>query len=142
MDDFYHFLADQSIIVFAIMVVLVLIVQEFIADKKSEKHALTPEEAAVMVYKGAKIFDLREKDDYRQGHIERAVNQKPKALELHPEKIMQPKQIYIFYCQNGNRSSELALLLRQKNGFQTYYIQQGLDAWLADGLTLTVRNSS
>lgn len=142
MDSFYQFLSDQSVIVVAILVVLTLIVQELLSDKKSAQYALSPDEAAVMVFKGAKIFDLRDKEDFRKGHIERAVNQKRKALELHPQKIMQPKQTYIFYCHNGNLSSELANMLRQKNGFRTYYLQQGVEAWKESGFTLTTRTSS
>jgi rhodanese-related sulfurtransferase len=142
MDNLYQFLSDQSVIIVAIMIVVTLIVQEILSEKKSAHYALSPEEAAVMVFKGAKIFDLRDKEDYRKGHIERAVNQKPKALELRPEKIMQPKQTYIFYCHNGHLSSELAQMLRQKNGFQTYYLQQGVDAWIEAGFALTTRTSS
>ena len=118
MEDIVRFLNEQSIIVCAIIVVVALIIQELVSEKKGAKYELSPEEAAIMIFKGAKIYDIREKEEYRKSHIECANWHNEKQLEMHPEKALNPKKTYIFYCDNGNKSGELANLLRKKKRIQ------------------------
>ena len=136
MEEIIRFLNEQSIIVCAIIVVVALIIQELVSEKKGAKYELSPEEAAIMIFKGAKIYDIREKDEYKKSHIEYASWQNSKQLEMHPEKTLKPKKTYIFYCDNGNKSGEIANQLRKKNGFNTYFIERGLNAWQEEGLNI------
>lgn len=137
MESILQFISEQSIIIAAILAVILLIVQEVLADKRGAQCPLSPEDAAVLLFKGAKLIDIRSKDVYQTGHIAGAVWHNPQHLSLHPEKTLRPQKTYIFVCDNGVQSGELANLLRQKNGYQTHYIQQGMTAWLAEGLKTT-----
>lgn len=136
MEEIIRFLNEQSIIVCAIIVVVALIIQELVSEKKGAKYELSPEEAAIMIFKGAKLYDIREKDEYKKSHIEYANWQNSKQIEMYPEKTLKPKKNYIFYCNNGNKSGELANLLRKKSGFNTYFIERGLEAWQEEGLNI------
>ena len=136
MDSILQFFGQQSILVSAIIVVIALIAQEALSEKKGSEYSLDPETVAVMLFKGVKIFDIREKDSFKESHIEHAKWQNAKQLEMNPEKYISPKKKYIFYCGNGNQSRELARTLRKKAGYETYYIEEGLDAWKRADLTL------
>ncbi|MAV29289.1 MAG: hypothetical protein CMF43_05750 [Legionellales bacterium] len=132
--DIFQFLSDQTVIISAIVVVVALILQEFISDRRGSKYELTPEEATVRLYKGAKLVDLRDKESFRQCHIKGAVWHNIKQLEMYPDKSLRPKRSYIFYCSNGTQSAELATLLRNKSGYKTYFISHGFEAWQEAGL--------
>ena len=136
MESILQFFGQQSILVSAIIVVIALIAQEVLSEKKGSEYSLDPETAALMLFKGVKIFDVREKDSFKESHIEHAKWQNAKQLEMNPDKYISPKKKYIFYCGNGNQSGELARTLRQKAGYETYYIEEGLDAWKRAKLTL------
>ena len=134
MQDVIQFLSDQALIISAIIFVVALILQEVISERRGSKYELTPEEATVRLYKGAKLVDLRDKQSFRRCHIKGAVWHNLKQLEMYPDKSLRPSRSYVFYCNNGNQSGELARLLRHKNGYKAYYISHGLEAWQEAGL--------
>ena len=86
MDPIIQFISEQSILISAIIVVVALIIQEILADKKGAESELTAEESAVMCFKGAKLIDIRDKEDYRTLHADTAIWSNPTQLEMHPEK--------------------------------------------------------
>ena len=137
MNEVFEFIGDQIGIISAIVLVLALIIQEIISNQKGSKYEVSPEEAAVMMFKGAKIIDIRDKGEFKSSHIEHAIWASAKNLEMYPDKTLRPKKSYIFYCNNGNRSGELASLLRKKSGFETYFISHGLESWNEARLSLT-----
>lgn len=134
MEMMYQFLTEQMVIISAIIVVVALILQEFITDRRGSKYELSPEEATVRLYKGAKLIDLRDKECFRECHIKGAVWHNIKQLELYPDKALRPKRSYVFYCSNGSQSGQLATLLRNKSGYKTYFISHGMEAWQEAGL--------
>tara|TARA_B100001989_G_scaffold225400_1_gene180414 strand:- start:6576 stop:7001 length:426 start_codon:yes stop_codon:yes gene_type:complete len=134
MDPIIQFISEQSILISAIIVVVALIIQEILADKKGAESELTAEESAVMCFKGAKLIDIRDKEDYRTLHADTAIWSNPTQLEMHPEKNLKSDKTYIFYCSDGVKSGELANLLRRKSGYKTFFIAQGFPAWTAADL--------
>ena len=134
MDQIFNFLSEQMVIVSAIVIVVAMILQELISDRRGSKYALTPEEATVRLYKGAKLVDIRDKESFRRCHIKGAVWHNIKQLEMTPDKSLRPTRSYVFYCSNGSQSGQLANLLRNKSGYKAYFISQGIEAWQDAGL--------
>ena len=137
MQEIFQFISDQMVIIVAIIVVLLLILQEFLSDRRGSAFALSPDEAAVLLFKGAKLIDIRDKESFSAGHIKGAMRCNINQVEMYPEKVLRPKRTYIIYCSNGNQSGELSKMLREKSGYNTYYIADGITAWQNDGLDLT-----
>ena len=136
MEEILQFVSEQYIIISAIVIVVVLIAQELISESRGSQYELTPEETAVMCFKGAKIIDIREKSQYKEAHISKAIWLSAKQLELYPEKALKPKQAYVLYCSDGNQSGELSRSLRKKSGYEVYFINEGMDAWRKAGMNL------
>ena len=137
MQEIFQFISDQMVIIVAIVVVLVLILQEFLSDRRGSAYALSPDEAAVLLFKGAKLIDIRDKECFSAGHIKGATRCNINQVEMYPEKVLRPKRTYIIYCSNGNQSGELSKMLREKSGYNTYYTADGISAWQNDGLDVT-----
>jgi len=67
---------------------------------------------------GAIIIDVRTREEYRQKHIDKAVNIPLQLLEKYLEHLPLDKA-FITYCRSGSRSKMAAEFLR-KNGFTVY----------------------
>lgn len=97
-------------------------------------HAATQ----AMNAEGSVILDVREDNEYKQGHIANALHiplgQLAKRL---PELDKYRDRSLIAYCRTGNRSSSAAQLLR-KHGFATVHnLAGGIVAWQNANLPLT-----
>lgn len=62
---------------------------------------------------GALIIDVRTREEYREKHVQKAVNIALQNLEKYYKYIPQNKAL-IVYCQTGSRSSMAAEFLRKK----------------------------
>ena len=70
------------------------------------------------------IIDIRESYEYRQGHIDGAINITKDLLELVPEKYLNKNNYYILYCDKGVYSKELSNKLNSK-GYKTISLDGG-----------------
>ena len=52
-----------------------------------------------MCFKGAKLIDIRDKEDYRKLHADTATWANASQLEMHPEKILKLKALCVLLCR-------------------------------------------
>src|SRR2546425_10836432 len=63
---------------------------------------------------GVAIVDVREPDEFRQGHVEGALNIPRGVAEMGiPQMVPDPRTRIVCYCAGGNRSALVADNLRQ-----------------------------
>ena len=89
-------------------------------DAKSRVKEESPEEALGRLEenKGARLVDVREDDEWRQGHVKGAVHLGKGVIERDIERIFPDKEIELhLYCGGGFRSAMAADNL-QKMGYQ------------------------
>lgn len=75
---------------------------------------------------GALWLDVREREQYEQGHLEGSLNV-PVALLRLQAKTLAPGQHYICCCEDGKKSAAASYLLTER-GFDTYLLDGGLGA--------------
>src|SRR5437899_4529260 len=97
------------------------------------------EEARDLMQKsGAVIVDVRESDEWRQGHIPQAVGIPRGFLELRiEEKVPDHKAPVILQCASGTRSLLAARALRELGYENVYNLTGGFNAWKDRGLPFT-----
>lgn len=78
------------------------------------------------IEKRAIVIDIRSRDDYRQGHLEGAINYPEEEVEDYT-KVLLKKRPIIIYCQHGGSSMQLARLLG-RNGYEVGSVVGGYDA--------------
>lgn len=84
----------------------------------------------VMNKTGAMLIDVREQDEWDQGHIENAQLWPLSLLEGgHLPNLTQDKDI-ILYCQKGTRSMQSARILKAHGYSNIYNMSGGYEAWL------------
>ncbi len=69
-------------------------------------------------------LDVRLPDEYRNGHFINSLNLPLPALRMNTNRL-DPKRVYVLYCDTGRRSASAAFLLQQA-GFESYVLGGGL----------------
>jgi rhodanese-related sulfurtransferase len=134
MDQIIKFATNHwQLCVAFVVIVLLIILNEFLAQKKQGK-SVSPQEAIELInHKKAVIFDLRPIEAYNKGHILnsiRTTDNDLKSMEKYKNKTI------ILVCTKGIQSSALSAQLI-KNGFaQTFILAGGITAWQNDNLPL------
>ena len=113
--------------------------QDLVADAKRKITEISPADAAAKSKsRDAVIIDVREKDEWDEGHIPDAVHLSRGMLELEIEDQFPERDATIIcHCGGGGRSA-LAAETLQKMGYKNVRsMAGGFKAWKAIGLPTT-----
>jgi molybdopterin/thiamine biosynthesis adenylyltransferase/rhodanese-related sulfurtransferase len=104
-------------------------------EARSSIRQIDVEQARKMIDEGATIIDVRESDEWRQGHIPQAVFIPRGFLELRvEEKIPDRKRPVIVQCASGTRSLLAARTLAEMGYENLYNLSGGFNGWKDKGL--------
>ena len=108
--------------------------EKLVADAKKNITEISPEDAAAKLQNAAAaIVDVREKDEWDEGHIKGAIHIPYYFLEQRLQKLDNTHPLAVT-CASGQRSS-LACSILQRHGFtQLFNVIGGTDAWIQAGL--------
>ena len=103
--------------------------------RASIKQVGVEEARDLMKNSGAVVVDVRESDEWRQGHIPEAIFIPRGFLELRVEdKVPDHKAPVILQCASGTRSLLAARTLREMGYENLYNLNGGFNAWKDKGL--------
>ncbi len=121
---------------------------DFVREARARIQELRPEELDEMIenHEDPLIVDVREPDEYAQGHIPGALNVPRGLLEgaadadqrRRVEPLVQARRgrPVVLYCQNGARSALAADTLQQMGFERVYSLAGGVELWAAEGFAL------
>ncbi|HEY0368607.1 MAG TPA: rhodanese-like domain-containing protein [Chthoniobacterales bacterium] len=109
--------------------------QKLVAEAKKNITEVSPDEAKELLEHGAIAIDVREEDDFREGHIAGAKHLSRGIIELEIEdQLPDVEMLIVCYCGGGSRSALVAESL-QKMGYKNVRsIRGGFRAWQEEGL--------
>jgi rhodanese-related sulfurtransferase len=113
--------------------------QKLVAEAKKYITEVSPQDAAAKLNSGdAVIVDVRDKDEWDEGHITGATHISRGTIELDiEEKVPDTNAMIICHCGGGGRSA-LAAESLQKMGYKNVRsMAGGFKAWKAAGLPTT-----
>ena len=113
--------------------------EKLVADAKKNITEISPQDAAAKLKSGeAVIVDVREKDEWDEGHIPDAIHLSRGTIELDiEEKVPDPNAMIICHCGGGGRGA-LAAESLQKMGYKNVRnMSGGFKAWKAASLPMT-----
>lgn len=109
--------------------------------------ALAPDKAKARVAKGMLVVDVRDADEYAQGHIPGAIHIPLRQIESEAEasiapidKVNNSREAILFVCRSGARSEAACNHLRSILGRRAVFLQGGLMAWVGAGIPLAREN--
>jgi phage shock protein E len=110
--------------------------EKLVAEAKKNITEISPQDAAAKLESGeGTIIDVRDKDEWDEGHISGATHLSRGTIELDiEEKVADPNAMIICHCGGGGRSA-LAAESLQKMGYKNVRsMAGGFKAWKAAGL--------
>jgi phage shock protein E len=113
--------------------------ERLVAEARNHITEISPADAAAKLNSGdAVIVDVRDKDEWDEGHIPGAIHMSRGTIELDiEEKVPDLNAMIICHCGGGGRSA-LAAESLQKMGYENVRpMAGGLKAWKAAGLPTT-----
>ena len=109
-------------------------------DARKRIREIAPREMAKLKQSPV-IIDVRENDEFAEGHISGARNVSRGVLERKIRNVVSALSAILLYCSCGNRSA-LAADNLQKMGYQNVYsLKGGLSAWLEAGGVVETRRT-
>jgi len=93
-----------------------------------QNRDITIEELKNKVSQGAILIDVRSNQEYREGHLQGAIN--IPEFEINKEiqrKIPKKNQLIILYCQYGGRSRNAMKIMNKMGYTNIYNLYGGLD---------------
>ncbi|GAA0404780.1 rhodanese-like domain-containing protein [Paenibacillus motobuensis] len=79
-------------------------------------------------YQGHRLVDVREAQEFKQGHIAGAVNIPLSQIERRLNEMPKDKPVYL-YCRSGMRSKQAAKLLSRHGYNQISQLNGGISVW-------------
>jgi rhodanese-related sulfurtransferase len=112
--------------------------EKLVGHAKEKIIEISPGEAAEKLKSGeAVIIDVREKDEWDDGHIPDAVHMSRGTVELEiEEKVPDPNAMIICHCGGGGRSALAAESLQRMGYKNVRSMAGGFKAWKAAGLSI------
>ena len=113
--------------------------EKLVAEAKQNITEISPQDAAAKSKSGeALIVDVRDKDEWDEGHIPGAMHMSRGTIELDIEgKVPDPNAMIICHCGGGGRGA-LATESLQKMGYKNVRnMSGGFKAWKAASLPIT-----
>lgn len=74
------------------------------------------------------LIDIRDRHEYKMGHLNNAINIPKDLLELSPERYLGKNKLYILYCEKGIYSKELSNKLNRM-GYYTKSLDGGYERY-------------
>jgi molybdopterin/thiamine biosynthesis adenylyltransferase/rhodanese-related sulfurtransferase len=107
-------------------------------EARAQIKSVDIDQARKMVEQGAVIVDVREGDEWRQGHIPQAIAIPRGFLELRiEEKVPDRKTPVIMQCASGTRSLYASRVMKELGYENVYNLTGGFNAWKDRGLPWT-----
>lgn len=125
---FFEFLAQQWLLVAALLVVIVML---FMHEGRKSGPALTPQQAINLVNaEGGMFLDLRDASDYKKGHISGAVNiPASKLAERMVELDKYKDKPIILVCKMGQQAGAAGKQLRAAGYTKVNRMTGGMMEW-------------
>ncbi len=110
--------------------------QQLVANAKQNITEISPEEAAEKAARGeAHLIDVREADEWQEGHAANAEHMSRGTIEIEiEEKFPEPDAPIICYCGGGGRSALAAESLQKMGYTNVKSLAGGFKAWKSAGL--------
>ena len=113
--------------------------EKLVAEAKKHVTEISPQDAAAKLSSGdAIVVDVRDKEEWDEGHIPGATHMSRGTIELDiEEKVPERNAMVICHCGGGGRSA-LAAESLQKMGYKNVRnMSGGFKAWKAASLPMT-----
>lgn len=138
MDQLITFTSNNTLLVAAIVIVSLMLIYSLVGEKLRGYSSVSPAESTRMInHDDAVIIDVRENNEYSDGHIINSIHIPLTSLKTRLNSIEKHKsQKVIVACRSGHRSSQACATLKKEGFEQVFNLSGGVMAWESANLPL------
>jgi len=138
MDQLITFTSNNTMLVVAIVIVSLMLIHSLVGEKLRGYSSITPAQSTQMINRDdALILDVRENNEYSEGHIINSLHIPLSSLKTRMEDLEKHKaKKVIIACRSGHRSSQACANLRKQGFEQVFNLRGGVMAWESANLPL------
>ncbi|WP_406625753.1 rhodanese-like domain-containing protein [Acidovorax sp. SDU_ACID1] len=114
---------------------------DLVAAAKARIQEIPVDAAEAAIAQADVLIDVREPDEYRQGHLPGAINLPRGVLEfqMSSQSAMEPRGLrVVLYCKTSGRAALAACALQDMGYLDVRSVAGGFDAWKAAGKAVAV----
>ena len=139
MDQLITFTSNNTILVVAIVLVSLMLIHSLVGEKLRGYSSISPAESTQMINRDdALILDVRENNEYSEGHIINSLHIPMGSVQQRIPEIEKYKQKpVIVSCRSGARSNSVCGWLRKHNFENVSNLKGGVMAWQNASLPLS-----
>tara|TARA_B100001057_G_C22486467_1_gene808507 strand:+ start:261 stop:674 length:414 start_codon:yes stop_codon:yes gene_type:complete len=132
MDLFFDFVYSNLILVSVFVVFLVLFIRNEVS--RGGQGITSQKLTELMNKEAAVVVDVRDKNEFSQGHIAGAINIPFSDFQTRCSELTDKTKSVIVACKMGQHSGPAGVILR-KNGFSSVYrLTGGMSEWRSQNL--------
>lgn len=141
MDRYIEFILNHWMLFIGLVVVTILLIQEFIESAFRKFASISPLRAVTQMNSDdTVVIDVREEHEFNKGHIENAVNapfgkfdENSKQLEIYKNSPV------IVVCQTGTRSTPACKKLCKMGFEKVFNLTGGMQSWEDNKLPIKIK---
>jgi rhodanese-related sulfurtransferase len=143
MDRLLEFIGNHWVMTSGLFIVTILLIQDFIETAFRKHKMVSPTEAVVLMNdENTAVVDVRDANEYAEGHIEGARNIPLAKIEERAFELQDYKQKpVIVTCQSGTRSPAASRKLSTLGFTQVFEMKGGILAWQDQKLPVTKKRN-
>ncbi len=141
MGQLFEFILNHPFLVTAFVVLLVMLVMNEFKRKLLGFNEIDVNETVKLInHEDAAVLDVREPDEYREGHIKGAIHIPLGLLEGQLDKLEKYRDHpLVVYCRSGQRAAKAAAILQRQGFSKIYKMNGGMMAWTSANMPVSRR---
>ena len=138
MDQLISFISNNVILVATIIIVLFMLMNNLFGEKLRGYSSVTPSQSTQLInHDDAMIIDVREVNEYSEGHIINSLHIPLSTLNKRMSEIEKHKaNKVIVACRSGHRSANACANLKKAGFEHVFNLSGGVMAWQNANLPL------
>lgn len=134
MEQLIQFISNHLLLCAAFLAVLIVVVITELQGQKGKGNQVSPQGAVdLMNHQEAQVIDIRDKEQFKEGHILNAICASPDDFSQEKIKKFKDKPI-ILVCNRGIQAGSLAVNLKAQGYPRIYVLSGGMSEWQNSGL--------
>ena len=138
MEQFFEFAGNHPFLAGGTAIVLVLVIVNELRLKGQAGTSLSPNDAIRLINQGARVLDVRNAEQFAQGHLQGARHVSADAMGETVEKLKKnTSKPVLTYCDTGTVSARATAVLRGAGFDHAFSLRGGLTEWKRENLPLS-----
>lgn len=137
MEQFFEFAVNHWILTSILIVLLALLAWD--SSHKAGPKVSTHEATRLINQQNAVVLDIREKKDFKAGHLVDAVNIPFASLESRLDELQDKERPVIVVCKSGQTASSASKQLKDKGFASVFRLQGGMMEWTNHNLPVVTK---